>query len=93
MDKFKIGQLCRIVKNPCEGAPIGAIAEILTQRSHRAVFDGNNFINYFCYLIEIGGIVFGAAEDELEPLEKPHREMDEIVSWDECLWKPKQVTA
>lgn len=97
-DKFEIGEVAIYVRpgSSYQGTEVTVITAL---REHKGGFD--HVTNQWVHLDELvhtirfhDGIRKAAKSEWLKKKQRRlDRECDRKVSWDECLWKPKQVTA
>lgn len=90
MDKYKVGQLVRIVK-PAVEPLIGVITSIIRQREIRKVKNivSGNITNQLVYTLDYEyneGRKVGATEEMLIPIYD--EDSNKISSWEKSIWKP-----
>jgi hypothetical protein len=101
-DKFEIGEVAIYVRpgSPCFGRECTILGKAGFLNSPDFL-TGTINEPFFGYQISLGKIdpinnedVWAARPEWLQKKQRRlDRECDRKVSWDECLWKPKQVTA
>ena len=91
MDKFYVGQRCRIVKTKMFPHLLGEIVTITGPRKLCECTDGDRWLGYEVDLDlqHLDGKVYVVRPPE-ESL-KPIYDGDQPSTWEECAWRPKEL--
>ncbi len=94
-EKFEIGEVAIYVRpgSPYCGEEVEIIkGPYLYRVSYDSLDPSNNGNPEYGYTVRstVNGEKYGARPEWLRK-KKPHRDIDQIVSWDDCLWKPQPI--
>jgi hypothetical protein len=93
MEKFEIGEVAIFIAD-CERKHTECV--IVSPLDHRIWkdIDTRELKGGMAYQVKFSdGVHWSVRPQFLRKKKKPARDIDQKVSWDDCLWKPKQVTA
>jgi hypothetical protein len=89
MDRYKPGELVRVIGSRLLPEAIGRIIMITEPRQYREAHDGMTPYAYATDLT-IDNLTFCPREECLAPL---NYNGNEAGSWDDCIWKPKNIVS
>ena len=95
-DKFEIGEVAIYVRpgSPFYGAEVKILSGLIFQNRVQDHLTGEYRDGGWRYFIDIptgNPNGFTADPEWLRKKKPPRREIDEVTTWDKCLWKPREV--